>query len=497
VIYEIDTWVWLDELSRKYRRPVDLAGVPQEEWDSIAAYGFDAVWLMGVWERSPEGIAISMRNEGLLEDFRRALPDFSAEDNVGSPYCVRRYVVDEHLGGPAGLAAAREALSRRGLRLILDFVPNHVAPEHPWAAAHPEYFVQGDEEDLRRDPASFVAVGGRVLARGRDPFFPAWPDVIQLNAFDSGLRSAAAETVREIAAQCDGVRCDMAMLMINDIFQRTWGDHAGPRPEEEYWVGLIGAVRSRYPGFRFMAEAYWDLEWALQQQGFDNCYDKTLYDRMEHGDPERVRLHLLADKAYQQGMVRFLENHDEPRAAATFPGEKARASAVAVMTLPGAKLLHEGQFEGRRVRIPVFLGRRPEEPLDEHLEAFYRHLLEATGRAIFRNGEWRLCERSGWPDNPSYLNILAWCWQHSAERQLVVINFSAAPAQALVRLPWEDVRGRSWQLSDSLSGETFERSGDDLAGPGLFVSLEPWRWHFLRVESLAEALSAQELGVGS
>ena len=107
VIYEVNTWVWLNDLSRKHQRRVDLATVPEQEWDAIAAQGFDAVWFMGVWERSPAGIGISMRNEGLLQDFRRALPDFSPEDNVGSPYCVRRYVVDEHLGGPKGLAAAR------------------------------------------------------------------------------------------------------------------------------------------------------------------------------------------------------------------------------------------------------------------------------------------------------------------------------------------------------------------------------------------------------
>ena len=396
---------------------MNLATVPEQEWDAIASYGFDAVWLMGVWERSPAGIEIAMRNKGLLEDFRRALPDFSAADNVGSPYCVRRYVVDDRLGGPSGLAAAREMLAKRGIRLILDFVPNHVAPDHPWASTHPEYFIQGDDEGLRNDPASFIALGGIILACGRDPFFPAWPDVLQLNAFNPGLRSAIAETVQQIAAQCDGVRCDMAMLMMSDVFERTWGSRAGKKLDDDYWPSLIPPVRSRHPEFRFIAEAYWDLEWALQQQGFDYCYDKKLCDRMEHGDAESVRLHLLADLSYQQGLVRFLENHDEPRAASSFSAEKARAAAVLVLTLPGAKLLHEGQFEGRRVRLPVFLSRRPDEPADSDLQAFYRHLLTETAREVLRNGQWRLCDRRGWPDNPSHLNIVAWCWELAEVRQ--------------------------------------------------------------------------------
>ncbi|MGV8075573.1 MAG: alpha-amylase family glycosyl hydrolase [Syntrophobacteraceae bacterium] len=483
VIYEINTWVWLRELSRTYKRLITLATVPEQEWDAVASFGFDAVWFMGVWERSPAGIEISMRNQGLIEDFCRALPDFSASDNIGSPYCVRRYIVDESLGGPSGLAIAREKLAERGMRLILDFVPNHVAPDHPWAAAHPEYFIRGDDEDLRRNPASFLAVGGKVLACGRDPYFPAWPDVLQLNAFDPGLRSAVAETMQQIADQCDGVRCDMAMLMMNDIFERTWGQRAGARPAEDYWPALIPDVRSGRPDFRFIAEAYWGLEWALQQQGFDFCYDKRLYDRMEHGDAENVRLHLLADLWHQHGLVRFLENHDEPRAAATFPDKKARAAAVAVLTLPGAKLLHEGQFEGRRVRVPVFLGRRPEEQPDRDLEAFYRELLTETNREIFRNGQWRLCERTGWPDNASCWNVLAWCWELGAERHLIALNFSDAPSQAMVHLPWADLRGRTWRLSDSMAGEAFERSGDDMADHGLFVSLDPWLWHSFRMEA--------------
>ena len=149
-----------------------MSSVPAAEWDGIAQYGFDAVWLMGVWQRSPAGMAIANRNEGLLADFRRALPDFRPEDNVGSPYCVRGYVVDEHLGRPEGLAAARRELDKRGMGLVLDFVPNHVAPDHPWVTDHPEYFIRGSADDAKNDPASFIVVQGNVVACGRDPYFP-------------------------------------------------------------------------------------------------------------------------------------------------------------------------------------------------------------------------------------------------------------------------------------------------------------------------------------
>jgi hypothetical protein len=241
----------------------------------------------------------------------------------------------------------------------------------------------------------------------------------------------------------------------------------------------------RHPQFRFIAEAYWDLEWALQQQGFDFCYDKKLYDRMEHADAESVRLHVCADLSYQQRLVRFLENHDEPRAAATFAAEKARAAAVAVLTLPGAKLLHEGQFEGRRVRLPVFLRRRPDESPDADLQAFYQRLLTETAQEVFRNGQWRLCERSGWPDNPSYLNILAWCWELGDERHLVAVNFSGTPSQAVIRAPWENLRGRAWRLSELLSVESYERAGEEIADSGLFVSLGSWQGHFFRLDPLS------------
>lgn len=483
LLYEINTWVWLGELSRKAGRTLTLATVPVEEWERLAAWGFDAVWLMGIWERSPAGLAIANHNENLLAEFRRALPDFRTADNVGSPYCVRRYVVDEHLGGPSGLAAARQALAARGVGLILDFVPNHVAPDHPWVTEHPEYFIRGNREDLRHEPQSFVEMEGQVFACGRDPFFPPWPDVLQLNAFAPGLRQAAIGTLRDIAGQCDGVRCDMAMLMIDSVFERTWGTRAGAKLAADFWREIIPAIRAGHPDLKFLAEAYWSLEWDLQQQGFDFCYDKRLYDRLTSSPAEIVRQHLGSDLAFQEKLIRFIENHDEPRAAAVFPPDKARAAAVAFLTLPGARLIHEGQIEGRKVRLPIFLGRCPAEKLDAELEEFHRRLLQAVGAMVFRDGQWSLCERTGWPDNPSTGRLLAWCWQHENERRLIVVNLSGSPAQASLHLPWDELRRKRWRLRDELTGDAFERGGDEMRDSGLYVDLPPWHCHFLRFEA--------------
>jgi hypothetical protein len=354
-----------------------------------------------------------------------------------------------------------------------------VAPDHPWVIEHPEYLVQGNADDAANDPASFVSVGGKVFACGRDPFFPAWPDVLQLNAFQPGLRKAVIETLADIADQSDGVRCDMAMLMLNSVFERTWGNRGGQRPATEYWVDVISAIKKAHPGFLFMAEAYWELEWQLQQQGFDYCYDKRLYDRLEHDSAENVRLHLCADLVYQEKLVRFIENHDEPRALSAFSPQKERTAAVVIATIPGAKLFHEGQFEGRKVRLPVFLGRRPDEPVDPDLPGFYRTLLKAASSEGLREGQWQLCERTGWPDNATYRNLIAWCWRSVGEYQLIVVNLSDSGAQGHVQLPWDELTGKSWQMTDLFTGQMYERRGDEMCNPGMYVDLPPWGFHVL------------------
>jgi hypothetical protein len=302
--------------------------------------------------------------------------------------------------------------------------------------------------------------------------------VVQLNAFEPGLRKAIIATLTEIAGQCDGVRCDMAMLFLNNIFAQTWGNRLGASPAAEYWSEVIGAVKAIYPGFIFMAEAYWDKEWELQQLGFDYCYDKRLYDRLAHESAQAVQGHLRASLDYQARLVRFIENHDEPRAAATFSPEKQRAAALTVATQMGLRLFHEGQLEGRRVKLPVFLARRPDEPVDIALQDFYRNLLGGLRLEALHTGEWRLCDCSGWPDNTSFLNLVAWSWREAGAFALVVVNLSDAQSQGQVRLPWGELAGRLWQLTDRLTDQLFEQGGNGMLDPGLFVDLPPWGAHF-------------------
>ncbi len=277
--------------------------------------------------------------------------------------------------------------------------------------------------------------------------------------------------LKRIAGQCDGVRCDMAMLVLPEIFERTWGHRA-----ELFWPRATSEVRKAQPDFTFMAEVYWGMEWTLQQQGFDYCYDKCLYDRLREGHARPVREHLLAGLDYQDKLARFLENHDEPRAAATFPPGQHEAAAVITFLTPGLRFLHQGQFEGKRKRISPHLGRGPIEPTDANVQQFYQQLLRVLGQSAVRDGHWQLLEcRSAWDGNWTHDEFIACLWEHADERLLVVVNYAAHQSQCRVRLPLPELEHHTWRFRNPLTSHEFEHGGPSLSSEGIFVDHSPWQ----------------------
>jgi glycosidase len=481
-LFQVNTRVRLSELASEQGRPATLDDVPDAELDRLAASGFDLVWFLGVWQTGEAARRVSRTQPEWQAEFRRVLPGLREKDVCGSCFAVREYHVHEDFGGDEALARLRWRLQRRGLRLVLDFVPNHMAPDHPWVSEHPDFFVPGTEEQLAAQPQNYCRVGSgrgaRILAYGRDPYFDGWPDTLQLNYGNPALQEAMLGDLRRIARQCDGVRCDMAMLVLPEVFERTWGIAAPP-----FWPRATECVRATVPGFLFLAEVYWDLEWTLQQQGFDYTYDKRLYDRLEEGHARPVREHLSAGLDFQGHLARFLENHDEPRAAATFPPEKHRAAAVLTFLTPGLRFFHQGQREGKRVRIPVHLGRGPSEAADGDTVAFYDRLLEVLKDPAFRDGDWQLLEcRPAWDGNESWDGFIAFSWTGPGERRrLVTVNYADHQSQCYVTMPWRDLDGRTWRLQDLVGPSVYNRRGGDLTWQGLYLDMPAWGHHVFAV----------------
>lgn len=491
-LYQVNARVWLTELSRELGRRATLDDIPDTAFDGFAEMGFTRIYFLSVWQTGEAGRKISINHPGWKEGFKADIPDLTDEDICGSGFAITDYELHNNFGKPEELVRLKQRLNERGLKLMLDLVPNHTAIDHHWVKSYPEFYIQADESSLNNAPQNFLRIGNGIFAHGRDPYFDGWPDTLQLNYGNPAFREAMFAEINKIAALSDGLRCDMAMLILPDVFSRTWGVDI-----QHFWPEAISNVKKKHHGFAFMAEVYWDREWDLQQLGFDYTYDKRLYDRLRQNETRTVREHFWADPDYQQHSARFLENHDEPRAAGVFANEQHKAASLLTFFSQGLRFLHQGQFEGFRKRVSVHVQRKPKEEIDQDIQSFYSSLLDCLKLPVVHEGEWKLLECTrAWEDNWTADCFIAFAWtkgdnadsseadslgNSSADKPVyVVVNYSPHQAQCYVNVtppgiaPSLGLKDFDIRMSSSADLKFLE-----LTENGFFVDFPAWGYAVL------------------
>lgn len=451
ILYEVNTRVWLRELSEREGRPVTLADVPESEITRWKNLGFTHIWLMGVWQVGPKAREVALRF--WRDHWSKEIPS-SPEDVVGSPYAIEEYAVDSRVGEALSLLLLKERLSRAGLRLIIDFVPNHLGIDSKEPSRFPARFVHSNEPL----PGTFEAearFGRRYFAHGRDPYFEPWVDTVQLDYRVSETHEAMRSVAQTISMFGDGLRCDMAMLLLPDIFAETWRkfpSSAAHPANGDFWRKTIQAVRQLQPHTELIAEVYWDREEELQSLGFDYTYNKRVCDYLKHRQhAELLKFLGNCSSRFLDRSVHFLENHDEARAASIFDPQDHKLAAAAILFLPGMALLHDGQLEGRKEFARIQMTKRPPEAPDPEISDFYEKLLATLGQTEVRRGKPTLLQ------DHSEQALLVVDWTGRDESDLAIVNFGAQPAR---------ISGAVEQILYSTNSEEIRIESDHVVVPG-------------------------------
>lgn len=483
-LLELNARVWIKRFGDK----TNLSMVPDSQFELWKEMGIDMIWLMGIWVNNKEVIEEYCYEPGLIADYNNALKDWQKNDVIGSPYSIDRYEINPLFGTKDDLLHFKNKLNSAGISLILDFVTNHFSAKSSLIWSNKEIFLPADEYIFKNDPYTFYpspANKNEYLAHGRDPLFPPWKDTAQINFYSTAARNYLTSVLKDLTSLCDGVRCDMAMLPLNNIFFNTWigvlKKYGYEKPENEFWEVAISETKKLRDDFIFIAETYWGLEWELQNLGFDFTYDKKLTDRIVSGDVRSIKDHLNAEINYQNKSVRFLENHDEDRAITKLGREKSIAAAVITSTIPGISFYFDGQCDGKKIRLPVQLGREPVEKQDEKIKGFYRNLFKITKARIFRYGDWKLLDTFpvSATDN-TFENILAWEWRLDNELRIIAVNFNNTTSRCRLKF---DVQTKNNEivLIDLITNLDYKRSVNEIAEKGLFVELKSFNSHIFAI----------------
>ena len=479
-LYEINTRVWI----KKFGPDAKIKDIPVTALSDLKEKGINFIWLLGLWKTCRDNIDETCFTPELVKQYNAALKDWTRDDVIGSPFAIDDYVINPDLGTEADVLQLKKTLNDLGMALILDFVPNHFGSTSRVLRDNPEVFLSVDKKSFEEEPHTYFSSPfhkNQFFAHGRDPFFPAWRDTVQLNYFNPFTRDYMSGVLQNISQLCDGVRCSMSMLILNNVFGNTWSgaadQHKYPETNDEFWQSAIKEIKSFNPGFIFIAETYWNLERSLQNLGFDYTTDKVLYDKLKNNGANEIRGHLTADMNMQQKSVRFVEKYEEERALHAFGHDKSMAAAVIATTIPGLTLYQDGQWEGRKQKQPLQLGREAQAQFHPKVEKFYKKLLQITNDRAFKDGIWELlfCHRA-WDDNGTSSNMLAWKWKLAVRNVLVVVNYSPVQSQCLLKFPVSIADDRVL-LNDVLNDKIYIRSLAEVLEKGLYIDLPPYKSH--------------------
>jgi glycosidase len=469
ILYEISTRPWLFELSKKYGKSITkIKDIPLEEFDYLKENGIEIVWMMGVWKLGTYGLEFDKKL-----DYSDVLPDWTEDDVIGSPYAISEYTCNPSIGSNDDLVWLREELHSRNMKLMLDFVPNHSAIDAP-TASNPKLYIRAPEG--KKNPNKYTDSG---IAFGRynydaDP----WKDVIQWNYWEPETREIMKDNLMTILSYADGARCDVASLMLNDAFEKTWKeelDYWGyKRPENEFWEYAFNEVKKKYPNAILLAEVYgdWEIE-SLYKVGFTYTYDKELLDKLE-GSASDVNEYIHSRNIeYWDHSAHFVENHDENRIVYNVNGniEKAKAAGTIAATLGGMIFMNHGQWSGFRNKLDVHLRRGADEAEDTGIKKYYERLMKIVQDPAFTGSNYYFVyNMSGEKSN----DFIAYLREDGNSHYLVVVNYSDGTGCANV--PIYNIEGNGdHPIHEVIDDVEYIRNVDSIRNEGLIVCLKPWQ----------------------
>ena len=438
-ILQVSTRPWLYGLSLKYNKKIStLESIPDEVLEDIQSKGFDMLWIMGIWSLGTVGLEHDKTEPTRLENYKKLLPDFTLDDVIGSPYSIKEYTANREIcpNGDEDIKTFRMKLNKYNIKLMLDFVPNHTSIDSPQTKDNIDYYIRApkemkepyDEKRFLKNGIAFAGIKGIVY----------WTDVAQLNYWNPKTVRFQIDNLKKVASLCDGIRCDVAQILINDNFGSNWEEElkswGWTKPEKEFWDIAIKEVKNEFPNTIFLSESYGDVYKELIKEGFDYCYDKDLLDKFVKEDIKVIKEYIEGNKNYNDHLCHFLENHDHNRAMELFKEDanKAKTVGIAVYTVPGMRFFFQDQWLGLKNRLEVQLRRSYKEDGNDAIKEFYSKFFPIIQKKVFKYGQWLSVEIKGKDAD----KLMSWMWvdKENKENIITVINYNNEKCEGIFTL---------------------------------------------------------------